>query len=44
MWEAPVNVPELTEEQNNNGIYYSWNESTQEWTLVDNSEVDNSEK
>ena len=38
MWEAPVNVPELTEEQNNNGIYYSWNESTQEWTLVDNSE------
>ena len=37
VWEAPVNVPELTEEQNNNGSYYSWNESTQEWTLVDNS-------
>jgi len=44
MWEAPVARPEVTAEQNNNSIYYSWNESTQEWTLVDNSEVDNSEE
>jgi len=44
MWEAPVARPEVTEEQNNNSIYYSWNESTKKWTLVDNSEVDNSEE
>jgi len=36
-WKAPVEKP--TDEQK-----YIWNESTQEWTLVDNSEVDNSEE
>ena len=36
-WKAPVEKP-------TDGQKYIWNESTQEWTLVDNSEVDNSEE
>jgi len=33
-WEAPVARPELTEEQINNNNYYSWNEETQQWDLI----------
>jgi len=34
LWEAPVARPELTEEQINNNNYYSWNEETQQWDLI----------
>ena len=33
-WEAPVAKPELTQEQINNNNYYSWNEETQQWDLI----------
>jgi hypothetical protein len=33
LWEPPVAKPELTEEQSNNGNYYDWNESNEEWVL-----------
>ena len=36
-WEAPVARPELTQEQIDNKSYYSWNEETTSWDLVDNS-------
>tara|TARA_R100000742_G_C4257144_1_gene75011 strand:+ start:522 stop:941 length:420 start_codon:yes stop_codon:yes gene_type:complete len=36
-WEAPVTKPELTQEQIDNKNYYSWNEETQQWDLIDNS-------
>ena len=33
-WDPPVPKPELTEEQNESGSYYEWNEETQEWELT----------
>ena len=33
-WEAPVTQPELTQEQIDNKNYYSWNEETQQWDLI----------
>jgi len=33
-WEAPVAMPELTQEQYDNDNYYSWNEETQQWDLI----------
>jgi hypothetical protein len=32
-WEAPIPMPELTQEQINNNNYYSWNETNQTWDL-----------
>ncbi len=37
LWEAPVVKPDLTQAQIDSGSYYSWNEETQQWDLVDNS-------
>tara|TARA_R100000781_G_C3994455_1_gene98099 strand:- start:10 stop:411 length:402 start_codon:yes stop_codon:yes gene_type:complete len=34
LWEAPVAQPELTQEQMDNYNYYSWNEETQQWDLI----------
>ena len=34
LWNSPVAKPELTEEQINNNNYYSWNEETQQWDLI----------
>ncbi len=33
LWEAPIAAPELTEEQINNKVYYTWNETTKQWDL-----------
>lgn len=39
-WQAPINIPELTEEQYDNGYYYTWDESayqadnTKGWVLT----------
>jgi hypothetical protein len=35
LWEAPVIKPELTQEQIDNESYYSWNEETQQWDLIE---------
>ena len=35
-WEAPVAMPELTQEQIDNRNYYSWNESIINWELKNN--------
>jgi hypothetical protein len=32
-WEAPVAIPELTQEQIDNNQYYTWDEENQSWTL-----------
>ena len=32
-WEAPVAMPELTQEQIDNKNSYSWNEETKQWDL-----------
>ena len=32
-WDPPVPKPELTEEQNESGSRYEWNEEVQEWEL-----------
>ena len=32
-WDAPVVMPELTQEQIDNNNYYIWNEETQQWEL-----------
>jgi hypothetical protein len=34
-WNAPVTMPELTQEQIDNKNYYVWNESTLTWDLVE---------
>ena len=34
IWEAPISKPELTQEQIDNRNYYSWNEETQQWDLI----------
>ena len=36
-WDAPVAMPELTQEQIDNKTFYNWNEATTSWDLVDNS-------
>ncbi len=33
-WEAPIPMPELTQEQKDNGYHYIWNELTLSWDLV----------
>jgi hypothetical protein len=33
-WEAPVAKPELTQEQIDNENYYTWNEETLNWELI----------
>ena len=34
-WEAPVAKPTLTQEQIDNKNYYKWNETIQNWELVE---------
>jgi hypothetical protein len=34
LWEVPVARPELTQEQINNKNYYTWNEQTLNWELI----------
>ena len=36
LWEAPVAMPELTQEQIDNKNYYVWNESIINWELKNN--------
>ena len=33
-WEAPVAMPELTQEQIDDKSYYTWNETTTTWDLI----------
>ena len=33
LWEAPIPMPELTQEQIDNKNYYTWNETNQNWEL-----------
>jgi hypothetical protein len=35
LWEAPISKPILTEEQIDNKNYYTWNETTTSWDLVE---------
>jgi len=35
-WDAPIPMPELTQEQIDNRNFYRWNEDNQTWDLVDN--------
>jgi hypothetical protein len=35
LWEAPVSMPTLTQEQIDNKNYYNWNETIQNWELVE---------
>jgi hypothetical protein len=35
-WEAPVAMPELTQEQIDNKNYYAWNEQIKNWELKNN--------
>ena len=34
-WEAPITMPELTQEQIDNDIGYTWNETNQTWDLIE---------
>ena len=34
LWNSPIPMPELTQEQINNKNYYTWNEETQNWELM----------
>jgi len=34
-WEAPIPMPELTQEQIDNDAGYKWNETNQTWDLVE---------
>jgi hypothetical protein len=36
LWEAPVAMPELTQEQIDNRNYYAWNEQIKNWELKTN--------
>ena len=36
LWEAPVSMPTLTQEQIDNNNYYKWNEQNQTWDLINN--------
>ena len=33
LWDPPVPMPTLTQEQIDNNNYYAWNEETQQWDL-----------
>jgi hypothetical protein len=35
LWEAPVSMPTLTQEQIDNKNYYNWNETIQNWELIE---------
>jgi len=35
LWEAPIPMPELTQEQIDNESGYKWNETNQTWDLVE---------
>ena len=35
LWKAPVEKPELTQEQIDNKSYFSWNEETTTWDLIE---------
>jgi hypothetical protein len=35
LWDCPVAMPELTQEQIDNRNYYVWNESTLTWNIVE---------
>jgi hypothetical protein len=35
LWEAPVSMPTLTQEQIDNNNYYNWNETIQNWELIE---------
>jgi hypothetical protein len=34
-WEAPIAMPQLTQEQIDNRNYYNWNETTLSWDLIE---------
>jgi hypothetical protein len=34
LWEAPIPMPTLTQEQIDNNNYYVWNEENQTWDLI----------
>ena len=34
LWEAPITMPTLTQEQIDNNNYYVWNEQNQTWDLI----------
>ena len=34
LWEAPVAMPTLTQEQIDNNNYYNWNETIKNWELI----------
>jgi hypothetical protein len=36
LWDAPVAMPELTQEQIDNKNYYTWNEQIKNWELKNN--------
>jgi len=39
-WQSPIGeVPQLTQEQISNKLYYDWNESNQTWELKDPSQI-----
>ena len=35
LWDPPVARPELTQEQIDNNNYYTWNETNQNWDLIE---------
>ena len=35
LWEAPVAMPTLTQEQIDNNNYYKWNETNRQWDLIE---------
>jgi len=37
-WKAPIDRPELTDEQKEDNKFYNWNEDTQSWDLTDSEE------
>ena len=37
LWDPPVVKPTLTQAQIDSGSYYTWNEDTTSWDLIDNS-------
>jgi len=34
LWNSPIVVPKLTQEQKDNNQYYKWNEEIQNWELI----------
>ena len=35
LWDSPIPMPTLTQEQIDNYSYYNWNETNQQWDLVE---------